>query len=271
MLSLLCFKLDKNSLFQLPNVHTIVVIEESWKGNIAPLEPQHRRISLYTWDSVCLKGHQSPQIETASPNPDDIAILMYTSGSTGNPKAVMLTHGNLVSACLSIAGFADNAIGQVGHDETYIGYLPLAHVLELLAENVMMLLGVAIGYSHPNSLTDNSTFVMPGAKGDAPILKPSVMAAVPVVLDKIYKGINAKISLSGRFKSQLVQFCIRYRAAWVRRGYDTPIMNKLVFGPMRAIVGGRVKLLLSGGAPLAEEAHQFIRTALCLQLHQGKD
>jgi long-chain acyl-CoA synthetase len=112
--------------------------------------------------------------------------------------------------------------------------------------------------------------VMPGAQGDAPILKPSVMTAVPVILDRIYKGINAKISASGPFKSKLVDFCIRYRASWLRRGYDTPIINRLVFGPMKAIVGGKVKLLLCGGAPLADEAHQFIRTALCCKLHQGK-
>ena len=95
------------------------------------------------------------------------------------------------------------------------------------------------------------------------------MCAVPTVLDKIYKGINSKISASGPFMAKLVDFCVRYRATWVRRGYDTPIMNKLIFSKFRAMVGGRVRVLLSGGAPLAEESHQFIRTALCTALHQG--
>ena len=71
------------------------------------------------------------------------------------------------------------------------------------------------------------------------------------------------------FMAKLVDFCVRYRATWVRRGYDTPIINKLIFSKFRTIVGGRVKVLLSGGAPLAEESHQFIRTALCTALHQG--
>ena len=246
------------------------MVEEPWKGKLASLDTKFQgRKTLYTWEDVCNNGLKNPYTDVSRPNPDDIAILMYTSGSTGNPKAVMLTHQNLVNATLSICGFAENAIDRISADDCYIGYLPLAHVLELLAENVMLLLGVSIGYSNPNSLTDNSTLVMPGAKGDAPILRPTVMAAVPVVLDKIYKGIHSKLSASGEFKSKLVEFCIGYRAAWVRRGYDTPILNKLIFGNMRAIVGGRVKVLFSGGAPLAEEAHQFIRTALCLQLHQG--
>ena len=129
--------------------------------------------------------------------------------------------------------------------------------------------GIGIGYSNPHSLTDSGTMIMKGARGDAPTLRPTIMAAVPVILDKIYKGINTKIRLGGKFKTDLVDFCIRYRADWLRRGYDTPIMNKLVFSKFSGILGGRVRLLLSGGAPLAEEAHQFIRTALCLSLHQG--
>ena len=124
-------------------------------------------------------------------------------------------------------------------------------------------------YFSPNSLTDTSTMIMPGAKGDASILKPTVMTAVPVILDKIYKGINANIQKAGPFKAKLIDFCVRYRGDWVKRGYDTPIINKFIFSKLRNIVGGRVRVMLSGGAPLAEEAHQFIRTALCVTLHQG--
>ena len=83
------------------------------------------------------------------------------------------------------------------------------------------------------------------------------------------KGINSKINASGPFMAQLVDFCVRYRATWVRRGYNTPIMNRLIFAKFKALVGGNVRVLLSGGAPLAEESHQFIRTALCTAVHQG--
>ena len=69
----------------------------------------------------------------------------------------------------------------------YIGYLPLAHILELIAENMMSVFGVAIGYSSPNTLTDKSTMIKKGAKGDASVLRPTFMACVPLILDRIYK------------------------------------------------------------------------------------
>ena len=225
--------------------------------------------ALYTWKSVYIGGRENPSTEPNTATADDVAVLMYTSGSTGNPKGVMLTHGNLVSSLLSLIGIAEETVGRASKKDAYIGFLPLAHILELLAESTMLALGIGVGYSSPNSLLDSSTMVMPGAKGDATILRPTIMAAVPVILDKIYKGINSTVSAGGPFRAQLIDFCLRYRATWTRRGYDTPIMNMLIFKNVKAILGGNIRVILSGGAPLAEEAHQFIRTALCTTLHQG--
>ena len=70
----------------------------------------------------------------------------------------------------------------------------MAHILELIAENMMSVFGVAIGYSSPNTLTDKSTMIKKGGKGDASVLKPTFMACVPLILDRIYK-VNF-----GRFK-----------------------------------------------------------------------
>ena len=74
-------------------------------------------------------------------------------------------------------------------DDIYIAFLPLAHVLERLAENTMMLFGVKVGYSSPNTMTDMSTKVRKGYKGDATVLRPTMMCAVPLIMDRIYKNI----------------------------------------------------------------------------------
>ena len=68
--------------------------------------------------------------------------------------------------------------------DIYLGYLPLAHILELLAENTMMVMGVPIGYSSPNTLTDKSTKIAKGGTGDTTVLRPTLMCCVPLVLDR---------------------------------------------------------------------------------------
>ncbi len=78
-------------------------------------------------------------MELCHPTPDDVAIVMYTSGSTGTPKGVVLTHKNLVATmkCLMF-------MVEPKEDDIYIAYLPLAHVLELMSENTMMLFGIKV-------------------------------------------------------------------------------------------------------------------------------
>merc|ERR1719188_1244966 len=124
---------------------------------------------------------------------------MYTSGSTGKPKGVVLTQANM---CKTLSGLLYSIIPQ--EDDINIAYLPLAHVLELLGESMMMVWGVSIGYSHPNTLTDKSTMVKRGQKGDCTILKPTLMFAVPLILERIYKGVVETVKKKGDFFEKLM-------------------------------------------------------------------
>lgn len=113
--------------------------------------------------------------EMFSPKNDDTAIIMYTSGSTGVPKGVLLSHKNILS---TLKAFCDAV--EIRPDDVFLGFLPLAHVFELLAESVCLLNGVPIGYSSPLTLIDSSSKIMRGSKGDASVLHPTCLSAVPV-------------------------------------------------------------------------------------------
>lgn len=96
-------------------------------------------LQIIPFRSVVQAGEAlSGQVATVAPTPDDTAIIMYTSGSTGTPKGVILTHRNLVATMQCLMFMVEP------NDDIYIAFLPLAHVLELLGENTMMLFGTKV-------------------------------------------------------------------------------------------------------------------------------
>lgn len=154
-------------------------------------------------------------------------------------------------------------------DDVLIGFLPLAHVFELLSESVCLLTGVPIGYSTPNTLIDSSTKIMKGSKGDASILRPTCMTTVPLILDRISKGINDKVNKGSALQKAIFQFAYNYKSKWTKRGYKTPLLDRLIFKKIAKLMGGNVRLLVSGGAPLSADTHEQIKLCLCVDLTQG--
>lgn len=100
---------------------------------------------------------------------------MYTSGSTGLPKGVMMSHKNIMS---TLKSFCDEEM--ISSDDVLLGILPLAHIFELLFENLFFLLGAKVGYSSPLTMLDTSGKNGKGSTGDVSILKPTVVIGVPV-------------------------------------------------------------------------------------------
>lgn len=252
---------------EVPYLKHIVVFKDQ-AGKALDTKKCPEDIQTVTFEQVIDMGQNclGPVTSVSSPpGPDDIAIIMYTSGSTGKPKGVILSHFNLVSAMGSLCNIADFR----PETDRYIAVLPLAHVLELLAETSCLFYGIKIGYSSSLTLTSKSSKVKAGCKGDANVLNPTLMCTVPLILERIYKSVVDTMKRQGWFAEELFHYLVDYKMKWQDRGFDTPLLNKTLFRKIRYFLGGRIRLLLSGGAPLAADTQGLCRTCLSTPVMQG--
>jgi len=196
------------------------------------------------------------------PTIDSLALIMYTSGTTGKPKGVMLSHKNMLSSMASV----DLTIGEDKSIEyRYIAYLPLAHILELVAEHVILLRGGCIGYGSARTLTEK------GARpiGDIQAIAPSALVGVPRVFDTIKKGALERIESGNAIARFLFNAAYQAKLAALYNDRETPLWNALVFNKFRRMIGGNIALMLSGGAPLNKDSQLFMRVCFGCCFIQG--
>ncbi|XP_018564650.1 long-chain-fatty-acid--CoA ligase 4 isoform X2 [Anoplophora glabripennis] len=254
----------KKILALTPRVKTLIYMEDQLKSlDVSGLNGYKDGVQIIKFADVLKKGAEST-IESIPPSGTDTAIIMYTSGSTGVPKGVILLHKNLIT---TLKGFCDST--AIYEDDIMIGFLPLAHVFELLVETVCLLTGVPIGYSGALTMIDSSSKIKRGTKGDASVLHPTCMTSVPLILDRISKSIQEKVSKGSNLKKVIFKFAFDYKTKWTRRGYSTPLIDRVVFGAVRHLMGGSLRLVVSGGAPLSPETHEQINNCLCVTIVQG--
>ncbi|KAL0965986.1 hypothetical protein UPYG_G00289090 [Umbra pygmaea] len=253
----------KDILLEVPRLQHIIVVD-SKPTNLSGFP---RGIMVHNMDAVQELGSRPENIAVKRqlPLPSDIAVIMYTSGSTGVPKGVMISHSNIIAG---ITGMAER-IPNLDETDTYIGYLPLAHVLELSAEMVCISHGCRIGYSSPQTLADQSTKIKKGSKGDTSVLKPTLMAAVPEIMDRIYKNVMTKVEEMSSMQRTLFVLAYNYKMEQISKGYSTPLCDRLVFKKVRSLLGGHMRVLLSGGAPLSAATQRFMNICLCCPVGQG--
>ncbi|RWS03422.1 Long-chain-fatty-acid--CoA ligase 3-like protein, partial [Dinothrombium tinctorium] len=257
---------------RLKNVKTIIYMESFNRKRLNVNDSVKERFHLLSFNEVIREGKKIKdevmEEQIVPPKSDDIALFMYTSGSTGNPKAVMITHKNFLHGFQSLLGTLLRNY-NFEENEIYFGYLPLAHILELISESIMFLLGIPIAFSNPQTMTDSATAVKKGCKGDISIAKPTIMPAVPLILDRIRKTVSDNVRKKGEFVEQLFEFAMQYKTFWTKRGFRTPIINYLVFRHLSSMMGGRLKILLVGGAPLSPDTQNFIGNVLNTKIVQG--
>ncbi|OLT35066.1 long-chain fatty acid--CoA ligase [Actinomadura sp. CNU-125] len=199
-------------------------------------------------------GDDAAAERRASRRASDVATLVYTSGTTGRPKGCEITHGNLV---LTARNAVQGAISEVAVDgSATLLFLPLAHVFARLIEVASIEGGIVLGHSDiPNLLPDLASF------------RPTFLLAVPRVFEKVYNGAEQKArgesELKGKIFAAAAETAIAYSRALDGGGRPGPglkakhaVFNVLVYGKLRAAVGGRVQY---AGLALGERLGHFFR------------
>ena len=195
---------------------------------------------------------------------EDLASIIYTSGTTGEPKGVMLTHGNLVSNMRATADALD-----LSHDDVALSFLPLSHAFERMVSYVYLFSGVTIVFAESFDTIAR----------DIGRVRPTVLTGVPRVYEKLYTRITEAAATSGGAKAALFRWALTAglaRAKAVLRGRTVgpltsmagALGDRLVFSAVRAKLGGRLRFVASGSAPLSANVMEFFH-AIGIPIMEG--
>ena len=203
--------------------------------------------NFYNFDEILVIGKQicdSTGFTSFEANPDDVFSIIYTSGNTGTPKGVMLSHKNIVTQLHDI-----NKLIDLPKDEVALSLLPLAHIFERTVMSYYLSRGISIYF------VDDVLNVANLMK----VVKPTIMTVVPRLLEKIFNKIKAQILEKPFFSRVIASLAFSYA---LKENLDKSsilfkIYDKLVYSKFREIFGSRVDKLISGGAPLSKEIAIF--------------
>ena len=238
---------------ELPTLQAIVAFDP----------PSTSSPTVLSLDAVAERGHARLMGEwgigrafrdrTKQLRPGDLATIIYTSGTTGTPKGVMLSHANLLSNVM-----AGHTVVAVDDEDVSLSFLPLSHSFERLVSYVYLAFGVTIVFAES----------MDTIGRDLSIVRPTVMTAVPRVYEKFQARILERGQTLPQPRRTLFHWGLKVARARGRAGaperpvsgilaLESAIADRLVFSKIRQSVGGRLRCLVSGSAPLPVDVAQF--------------
>ena len=229
---------------------------------VKKLKEAHPHLTVSSFDEFVKLGEDN-MVDPVPPKSEDLCCIMYTSGSTGAPKGVLLTHKNVIAAITGV----DVIVGPyLGPGDGLLTYLPLAHILEFVFESACLYWGGTMGYGSPRTLTDTN---LRNSKGDIQEFKPTILVGVPQVWETVKKGIMAKVGKMNAITKNLFWGALSTKSFLMNNsgylplaGLGTSIVDTVVFKKIQEATGGKLRICMNGGGPIAKETQHFI--SMCI-------
>lgn len=213
---------------------------------------------FYNLDDIFVIGTTKCEIDELvhdMPNEDDVFSIIYTSGNTGTPKGVQLTHRNIINQVHDI-----NKILPLEKDEIILSLLPLAHIFERMVMSFYLNRGVSIYFVDE----------IPNVSNLLKVVKPTMMTAVPRLLEKIFFKIKMNIEANPFIGRLIAKTAFNYalKEGLNKESFFFKTFDKIVYSKLREVFGGRIIRLVSGGAPLNKQIAQFFIN-IGIPIYQG--
>lgn len=227
----------------------IVVIENI--SDEARARAQECNIQIHSMEQIKEIGKNNLS-KPVPPKTNDLATICYTSGTTGKPKGALITHANFISISTSMLTYVEKANGMMNEEQhRYLSYLPLAHMFERISQATVVGMGGKIGFYQGDIklLVD-----------DMKELKPTIFCTVPRLLNRIYSKINDNLEKASPIKKAIFKYSFAQKEKEVLAGvvrHDS--IYDYAFKQIRSSLGGCVKILISGSAPISAEVLHFMR------------
>lgn len=213
-------------------------------------------LRLLRWEEVIEAGKKQPH-PWAKVDPKSIAAFSYTSGTTGTPKGAMMSHENLSTMAQTLIYICKPTV-----DDVYLNYLPMAHVMEKSIITACVVGNITVCFYSGD---------VAKIKDDLAIFRPTLFVSVPRLYNRFYDTILQTSKGLGGLKKLIFNMAVNSKSKGLKSdcSYNSNVYDSLVFNKMKAVMGGRVRLMVSGSAPISKEVLDFLKIAFCAPLLEG--
>jgi len=234
--------------------------EGCWtRPSVVTLDKEVPSFAQCTLEDVEKTGAELPDPDPATfATADDVHVIMYTSGTTGVPKGVMLTHGATLGSGMAISQKIPASWKNV--QLCVLSFMPLAHVFGLAIDYTVLRTFGCIGFYSGD---------IRNIVSDIQALQPTALGGVPRVYQRIYEAVMAEVNKQNVMKRFAFNMAYMQKLWWLRAGQRTPYTDPMFFGTIRDKLGGKLKILVSGGAALPSHVMEWFRVVVCDYFLEG--